>query len=88
MRFKASAMWARCAGLLQHPSLLEVYEFSLELLPRMAWLGLQIHDRHRELIHAGAVTRDAAATAIEFGWNVTAIISKPWANYTGLSALW
>jgi tetratricopeptide (TPR) repeat protein len=73
IRFKAASEWIRCAQLLQHSSLLQAYDLALDLLPKLAWLGLPIPDRHREIIDAGNVTSDAAATAIRFGKYDTAI---------------
>jgi len=66
-------MWAQCAWLSHHSSLLEAYTFALDLLPKLAWLGLPIHDRHHGLIFSGNVVSDAAAAAIQFGEYGTAI---------------
>ena len=73
IRFKASSMWAQCAWLSQHSSLLEAYKLALDLLPKLAWLGLPIHDRHHGLNFCGNVVNDAAAAAIKFGEYGTAI---------------
>ncbi|KAJ7901501.1 TPR-like protein [Mycena leptocephala] len=67
MRFMAASMWARCAKIVGHPSLLEAYHVALDLLPELAWLGLSISDRHYHLLRAGKVVRDAAAAAIASG---------------------
>ncbi|KAJ7226683.1 hypothetical protein GGX14DRAFT_385492 [Mycena pura] len=64
VRFNASSMWALVAQICQHPSLLQAYTVALDLLPRLAWLGLSIPDRHYHISKAGKVVRDAAAAAI------------------------
>lgn len=66
-RFEACSLWAWCARRLQHSSLLDAYTFAIALLPQLAWLGLSMQDRHRELVRAQNVINDAVATAIEFG---------------------
>ncbi|KAJ7463357.1 TPR-like protein [Mycena latifolia] len=65
VRFQASRMWARHAHIYQHPSLLQAYTTAIELVPRVAWLGLSISDRHHQLLKAGQLVRDAASAAIE-----------------------
>ncbi|PVF91414.1 hypothetical protein CPB86DRAFT_777678 [Serendipita vermifera] len=52
------------ASLIKHDSLLDAYGCALELMPRVAWLGLPVVDRHRHLIKIGGIVRDAAAAAI------------------------
>ncbi|KAJ6624591.1 CHAT domain-containing protein [Mycena sp. CBHHK59/15] len=64
IRFNASTMWAKHAQTHHHPSLLQAYGTALELLPKLAWLGLSIGDRHDHIRQAGEVVRDAAAAAI------------------------
>ncbi|KAF8193139.1 CHAT domain-containing protein [Mycena galopus ATCC 62051] len=64
VRFNASSMWALVAQMCQHPSLLQAYTVALDLLPKLAWLGLSITDRHYHISKAGKVVRDAAAAAI------------------------
>ncbi|KAF7372930.1 hypothetical protein MSAN_00499700 [Mycena sanguinolenta] len=63
-RFSAAKMWATCAQVLQHSSLLRAYTVAIELLPELAWLGLSMTDRHYHLSQAGQVVRDAASAAI------------------------
>ncbi|KAJ6599697.1 CHAT domain-containing protein [Mycena vulgaris] len=67
VRFNAASWWARWARNTDHPSVLEAYNFALELLPELAWLGLSISDRHHQILQAGTLTRDAAAAAIASG---------------------
>jgi hypothetical protein len=64
VRFEAASRWAYSAQLVEHPSLLQAYDRTIELLPELAWLGLSIGDRHRLILEAGLVVRDAAAAAI------------------------
>ncbi|KAJ7474958.1 CHAT domain-containing protein [Mycena latifolia] len=65
MRFQASAMWAHYSHTHQHPSVLHAYSTAIDLVPKMAWLGLSISDRHRQLLKAGPIVRDAASAAIK-----------------------
>ncbi|KAJ7434956.1 CHAT domain-containing protein [Mycena latifolia] len=64
IRFEAASLWAKHAQATQHPSLLRAYSVAVSLVPELAWLGLSIPDRHRHLLRAGRVVRDAAAAAI------------------------
>ncbi|KIJ63459.1 hypothetical protein HYDPIDRAFT_112868 [Hydnomerulius pinastri MD-312] len=73
IRFDVSLRWIQCAQSAHHPSLLDAFKASLHLLPQLAWLGLPIKERHRELLRAGNVARDAAAAAIEDGKYETAV---------------
>ncbi|KDQ49312.1 hypothetical protein JAAARDRAFT_200953 [Jaapia argillacea MUCL 33604] len=72
-RFQAGIAWAQWAKETHHTSLLTAYSTSLTLLPQLAWLGLPMHERHRELTEAGNLARDAASAAIEAGQFETAI---------------
>ncbi|KAJ7906078.1 CHAT domain-containing protein [Mycena leptocephala] len=60
-------MWARCAEIDEHSSLLDAYGVVLSILPEFAWLGLSITDRHHRIVKAGSIVRDAAASAIAAG---------------------
>ncbi|KAJ6580031.1 CHAT domain-containing protein [Mycena vulgaris] len=64
VRFFASSRWAAHAQMSQHPSLLQAYTVTLELLPQLAWLGSSISDRHHHIVEAGTIVCDAAAAAI------------------------
>ncbi|KAJ7452593.1 TPR-like protein [Mycena latifolia] len=65
IRFRASTMWAKYAHISQHPTLLQAYTTAIDLVPKMAWLGLSISDRHHQLLQAGQLVREAASAAIE-----------------------
>ncbi|KDQ54449.1 hypothetical protein JAAARDRAFT_697356, partial [Jaapia argillacea MUCL 33604] len=65
VRFKAGIIWAQRAQKTCHTSLLMAYSTLLTLLPQLAWLGLPMRERHRELTEAGSLARDAASAAIE-----------------------
>jgi hypothetical protein len=67
IRFLTASMWARCAGIDDHSSLLDAYGVVLSILPEFAWLGLSITDRHHRIVKAGSIVRDAAASAIAAG---------------------
>ncbi|KAJ7115240.1 CHAT domain-containing protein [Mycena epipterygia] len=67
VRFDAASLWGKYAKIGPHPSLMDAYNVSLDLLPELAWLGLSISDRHYHLLKAGKVVRDAAAAAIAAG---------------------
>ncbi|KAJ7465574.1 TPR-like protein [Mycena latifolia] len=64
-RFQASRMWAHYARSYNHPSLLHAYTTAVELVPKVAWLGLSISDRHHQLLNAGQLVREAASAAID-----------------------
>ncbi|KAJ6548973.1 hypothetical protein B0H19DRAFT_1074763 [Mycena capillaripes] len=64
IRFHAARMWAGGADIEQHPSHLEAYRIAFNHLPEVAWLGLPINDRQRQIMEADAVARDAAVAAI------------------------
>ncbi|KAJ7474981.1 TPR-like protein [Mycena latifolia] len=65
IRFQASAMWAHHAQTHQPSSVLRAYTTAIDLVPKMAWLGLSISDRHHQLLEAGPIVRAAASAAIE-----------------------
>ncbi|KAJ7135825.1 CHAT domain-containing protein [Mycena epipterygia] len=67
MRFSAAVAWANTARVGPDSSLLDAYNMALNILPELAWLGLSISDRHYQIMKAGSVVRDAAATAIAAG---------------------
>ncbi|TDL24452.1 hypothetical protein BD410DRAFT_785924 [Rickenella mellea] len=71
MRFRAALCWLDCSAsaenqenLITSEDRLKVYAIAIELLPRIAWLGLPVDFRYQELLGAGTVTSDAAATAL------------------------
>jgi tetratricopeptide (TPR) repeat protein len=63
-RLMAAKEWISTAALTGHSSLLSAYECALNLMPKVAWLGLPIADRHQQLVQISGITRDAAAAAI------------------------
>ncbi|KAJ7465625.1 TPR-like protein [Mycena latifolia] len=63
-RFHASRLWAHYAHSYKHPSLLHAYTTAVDLVPKVAWLGLSISDRHHQLLEAGTLVREAASAAI------------------------
>ncbi|KAF7342987.1 CHAT domain-containing protein [Mycena venus] len=65
VRLQAASRWARYAWKYDHASVLQASAAALDLLPRVAWLGLPLPDRHRELIRAGDLMNAAAAICIE-----------------------
>ncbi|KAJ7779449.1 TPR-like protein, partial [Mycena maculata] len=83
-RFNASTRWAEHAQASQHSSLLHAYEVAMGLLPELAWLGLSIRDRHRHILQAGKVVRNAAAAAISASQFNTAV---EWLEQ-GRSVIW
>jgi hypothetical protein len=72
-RFRAALKWADCLSRVPGSSLLEAYGCALDLLPRVAWLGLPMAERHRELTNIGSAVRDAAAAAITSGQYAKAV---------------
>jgi tetratricopeptide (TPR) repeat protein len=67
-RFEASQTWAHYADSVNHDSALEAYQAAIQLLPRLATLGLDLLSRHKALT-AGSdgLARSAAACAIRYG---------------------
>ncbi|KAF8581487.1 hypothetical protein K439DRAFT_1654054 [Ramaria rubella] len=63
VRFHAAWQWGRCVSH-TNSSPLTAYRCALDLLPRVAWLGLPIGERHALLRDSGAIVRDAASAAI------------------------
>ncbi|KAJ7500920.1 TPR-like protein [Mycena galericulata] len=67
IRFYAAAHWAHLAQIEAHPSVLDAYQVTLDLLPVLASLGLSIKDRQYHIIKAGKIARNAAAAATAAG---------------------
>jgi hypothetical protein len=60
--------WAQTAHTHAHKSALEAYSIALELLARLAWVGVDVKGRHRILAsRAGNLASDAAVCAIAAG---------------------
>ena len=72
-RFHASLQWISCARSLGHHSLLQAYSVAIDLLPQLAWIGLSLTHRYRELVQGTDVVREAAAAALESGRPETAV---------------
>ncbi|KAJ7089925.1 CHAT domain-containing protein [Mycena epipterygia] len=67
IHFQAATQWARRAWAYDHRSVFDACAAVVDILPRLAWLGLPIPDRHRELVRAGNAVNAAAAVCIEHG---------------------
>ncbi|KAI9451099.1 CHAT domain-containing protein [Boletus coccyginus] len=73
VRFGASHKWISCARHIHHPSLLDACSVAITLLPQLAWIGLSLTDRYRELTRGANVVREAAAAALDLGFPETAV---------------
>ncbi|KAF8198725.1 CHAT domain-containing protein [Mycena galopus ATCC 62051] len=73
LQFVAATMWANTALRFRHPSLLQAYTTAIHFLPKLAWLGLSISDRHHHILTGGKLVRDAASAAIGLNQLSTAI---------------
>ena len=73
VRFNASLHWISCALRIRHHSLLHAYSISISLLPELAWIGLSLTHRYRELTRGAHVVREAAAAALDSGFPETAV---------------
>ena len=66
-RFHAAKLWVRKADP-DHESALEAYRAAIQLLPRLAMHGLDLHSRHKALTSGSdGLSRGAAACAIRSG---------------------
>lgn len=63
-RFEAALEWAKCCKE-SSKSPLEAYKCVIELLPQIAWVGLDVADQQARLAEIGDVVHDAVAAAIE-----------------------
>jgi tetratricopeptide (TPR) repeat protein len=74
-RLDAATMWAVVAGGLESGSTdaIDAYSAAVELMPVLAWRGLNRTDQERLLARRGSVPGDAAATAIAGGQPATAV---------------
>jgi tetratricopeptide (TPR) repeat protein len=88
-RFKAARSWAKYSEE-AHISPLGAYSCAINLLSRVAWLGLAVSDQHALLANVGAIVRDAVAAAIRYEDYETAVVwaeqgrSIVWQNLLGL----
>ena len=72
-RFRASQHWILCARVQGHHSLLYAYSVAIGLLPQLAWIGLSLAHRHRELLRGAGVAREAAAAVLDSDRPETAV---------------
>ena len=88
-RFRAARAWAKhseAAG----RSPLNGFRCAIDLLPRIAWLGLAVTDQHALLTDVGDIVRDAVAAAIKYEEYELAVVwaeqgrSVVWQNLLGL----
>lgn len=63
IRFNAALRWAECAEA-SSVSPLPAFTCAIDLLSRIAWLGLRVTDQRTMLADSGGVVRDAVAAAI------------------------
>ena len=67
VRFHASLEWISCARVKRHHTLLQASSVAIGLLPQLAWIGLPLTHRYRELAKGAGVVREAAAAALDSG---------------------
>ncbi|KAJ7881247.1 hypothetical protein B0H13DRAFT_2235584 [Mycena leptocephala] len=63
-RFNYSRQWARKAASFRHPSAMQAYQYTINLLPRLASLDLNIRQRQEALSRARGLACDACRCAI------------------------
>jgi len=83
IRFHAACAWAKHSDMYSRFSL-SAYRSAIDLLPRVAWLGLPVTDQHALLADIGDITRNAVSAAIRSGELETAV---QWAEQ-GRSIVW
>jgi tetratricopeptide (TPR) repeat protein len=67
-RFEVARLWAGHADESRHESALGAYHAAIELLPRLAMLGLDLQSRQHALTsNSDGLARDAAACAVRAG---------------------
>jgi tetratricopeptide (TPR) repeat protein len=65
IRFQAAKLWAHFADYFRHESALDAYQAAIELLPRLAMLGLDLQSRKQALTSGSdGLARNAATCAI------------------------
>ncbi|KAJ7489711.1 CHAT domain-containing protein [Mycena galericulata] len=67
VRFRYSRQWAHKAASFHHSSAMEAYQYSIDLLPRLASLDLHIRQRQEALSRARGLACDACRYAIQEG---------------------
>jgi tetratricopeptide (TPR) repeat protein len=66
-QFDVSRRWAHYAISAHHPSALEAYQHTINLLPHLASLDLNLQQRHKALSRARGLTSEACAYASQVG---------------------
>ncbi|KIM28110.1 hypothetical protein M408DRAFT_24124 [Serendipita vermifera MAFF 305830] len=82
-RFDTAHCWVTACLDNDQPPLV-AFECAINLLPRLAWLGMSLKDQHARLIKAGNVVRHAVAVAIKLQEYEIAV---QWAEY-GRAIVW
>jgi len=88
-RFRAARAWAKHSDEYSRPSL-DAYACAIDLLPRIAWLGLPVTDQHAFLADIGRIVPKAVSAAIRVRELETAVQwveqgrSIVWQNMLGL----
>ena len=89
VRFRAACAWGNILGENSRSSLL-AYCYAIDLLPRIAWLGLPVTDQHALLVEIGSIAFKAVSIAIHLDELETAVVwaeqrrSIVWQNMLGL----
>ena len=83
IRFRAACAWAKYSDMHSRSSL-SAYSCAIDLLPRVAWLGLPVTDQHSLLADVGGITHKAVSAAIRSEELETAV---QWAEQ-GRSIVW
>lgn len=83
LRLTAAQAWAKAASA-NSRSPLPAFSCAIDLLPRIAWLGLPVTDQHALLADFGGIVREAVAAAIQWEELETAV---EWAEQ-GRSVVW
>ncbi|KIJ55821.1 hypothetical protein M422DRAFT_240443 [Sphaerobolus stellatus SS14] len=86
VRLHAARLWASCLHILPSTSqsILDPYHTAISLLSEIAWLGSSLPDRHHQIMQAGNVVHEAAASAYKLG-NYTQAVE--WLEQ-GRSVIW
>ncbi|KDR77630.1 hypothetical protein GALMADRAFT_138707 [Galerina marginata CBS 339.88] len=83
-RFRIASLLGYWRQYFMRPGSLEAYASSMQFLPKLAWLGLSIPNRHFQLLEVGEVILDSVAAAIEASRYDLAV---EWLEY-GRSIVW
>lgn len=84
LRLQAARQWATMAQSYDKGGTMTALKHAIDLLPRIAWLGLSLSDQHTLLAEFGDIVRDAVGVAILYGEYEIAI---EWAEQ-GRSIVW